>query len=250
MTTFATPSNIRDRDNRFRLSKDVTPGTSLPSGVTVTRTGVGAHRQTIVTFTNALITMTGLTTAGGHNGGTKLFDWPEAVIRLLGISYSLTMTAGSGGISDTAALVWGIGTAAMGVDNATLLTTEADLVPSVAATLVGGVKASTGTSVGAQITSLTDNSGGTASDTLAAITGSYVEATIENTVATLAAKINELVTKANTSQATRLDGTSAAKSAYLNIAVPDAGFTDSTTDTIAITGSIIFTWINEGDVAA
>jgi len=36
---------------------------------------------------------------------------------------------------------------------------------------------------------LTDSSGGTASDTLAAITGSYVEATIENTVASLAAKI-------------------------------------------------------------
>jgi len=34
---------------------------------------------------------------------------------------------------------------------------------------------------------LTDSSGGTASTTLAAITGSYVEATIENTVASLAA---------------------------------------------------------------
>jgi hypothetical protein len=46
----------------------------------------------------------------------------------------------------------------------------------------------------AAITALTDNSGGTASNTLAAITGSYVEATIENTVASLAAKINELRT--------------------------------------------------------
>lgn len=43
------------------------------------------------------------------------------------------------------------------------------------------------------IAELTDNSGGTASDTLAAITGSYVEATIENTVASLAAKINEII---------------------------------------------------------
>lgn len=40
---------------------------------------------------------------------------------------------------------------------------------------------------------LTDSSGGTASDTLAAITGSYVEATIENTVASLAAKINAII---------------------------------------------------------
>jgi hypothetical protein len=43
------------------------------------------------------------------------------------------------------------------------------------------------------ITSLTDSSGGTASDTLPAITGSYVEATIENTVASLALKINQIL---------------------------------------------------------
>lgn len=46
---------------------------------------------------------------------------------------------------------------------------------------------------GTAITSLTDSSGGTASNTLAAITGSYVEATIENTVASLAAKTNEIL---------------------------------------------------------
>lgn len=49
----------------------------------------------------------------------------------------------------------------------------------------------------ADIVVLTDSSGGTASNTLAAITGSYVEATIENTVASLAAKINELVAQVN-----------------------------------------------------
>lgn len=47
------------------------------------------------------------------------------------------------------------------------------------------------------IVALTDSSGGTASDTLAAITGSYVEATIENTVASLAAKINALIARQN-----------------------------------------------------
>jgi hypothetical protein len=47
--------------------------------------------------------------------------------------------------------------------------------------------------LGGQIALLTDNSGGTATDTLDAITGSYVEATIENTVATLAAKINAIL---------------------------------------------------------
>lgn len=51
--------------------------------------------------------------------------------------------------------------------------------------------------IGGGITALIDSSGGTASDTLAAITGSYVEATIENTVASLAAKINEIVARIN-----------------------------------------------------
>lgn len=48
------------------------------------------------------------------------------------------------------------------------------------------------------ITALTDNSGGTASNTIPAQTGSYVEATQETTVASLAGKINELVARVNT----------------------------------------------------
>ena|SRR3990167_364215 len=40
---------------------------------------------------------------------------------------------------------------------------------------------------------LVDSSGGTASGTLAAIEGTYTEATIENTVASLAAKINAII---------------------------------------------------------
>lgn len=43
------------------------------------------------------------------------------------------------------------------------------------------------------ITSLTDNSGGTASDTLADIEATYTEATIANAVASLAAKIEEIL---------------------------------------------------------
>lgn len=42
------------------------------------------------------------------------------------------------------------------------------------------------------ITALTDSSGGTASDTLAAISGTYVQAEVRNSIASLAAKINSL----------------------------------------------------------
>lgn len=45
---------------------------------------------------------------------------------------------------------------------------------------------------GAAQVALTDSSGGTASDTLAAISASYVQAEVRNSIASLAAKINEL----------------------------------------------------------
>lgn len=42
------------------------------------------------------------------------------------------------------------------------------------------------------ITDLTDNSGGTASDTIAAIGATYNQAQVQNAIASLAAKFNEL----------------------------------------------------------
>jgi hypothetical protein len=43
------------------------------------------------------------------------------------------------------------------------------------------------------LTALTDNSGGTASDTLADVPASYTEATLANQIASLAAKINAII---------------------------------------------------------
>lgn len=44
-------------------------------------------------------------------------------------------------------------------------------------------------------TSLTDSSGGTASDTIAAISGTYVQSEVRNAIASLAAKINDIGSK-------------------------------------------------------
>jgi hypothetical protein len=44
------------------------------------------------------------------------------------------------------------------------------------------------------ITPLTDNSGGTASATLAAISGTYTQSEVRNSVASLAAKVNAIIT--------------------------------------------------------
>lgn len=49
----------------------------------------------------------------------------------------------------------------------------------------------------ADITALTDNSGGTVSNTLADVPTSYTEATLANQIASLAGKVNELVAQVN-----------------------------------------------------
>jgi hypothetical protein len=46
---------------------------------------------------------------------------------------------------------------------------------------------------GGAVTPLTDSSGGTASDTLAAVESTYTQATLRNEVASLAAKVNALI---------------------------------------------------------
>ena len=71
---------------------------------------------------------------------------------------------------------------------------EMSMVPPLATEVVaqigGGVAAK---SQVAALTALTDNSGGTASDTIADVPGSYTEATLANQIASLAAKVNAII---------------------------------------------------------
>ena len=55
-----------------------------------------------------------------------------------------------------------------------------------------GIKAPIYGTDGAAITDLTDNSGGTASDTIAAIGATYSQTEVRNAIASLAAKITEI----------------------------------------------------------
>lgn len=107
------------------------------SAVTVVENGNGAVHKTVLTLASLSVTMTDAGAAGSH-GTVKLYDFPEGAIQYLGGSMNLTTLAGAGGIGDTAALVGGVGTAAVGVDNATLTTTEQDLLTSTAGSLTDG----------------------------------------------------------------------------------------------------------------
>lgn len=57
----------------------------------------------------------------------------------------------------------------------------------------GGVTAPFTDANGDVVASLTDNSSGTASDTIAAIGGTYDQDEVRNAIASLTAKINELI---------------------------------------------------------
>lgn len=96
-----------------------------------------ALRKTVITFDDHSITMTDATTAGSH-GSTKIYDFPAGAIQVLGSSCDLTTTAGAGGIDDAAEAVLSLGSATAGTDNATLTSTEADIIASYAGTLSSG----------------------------------------------------------------------------------------------------------------
>ena len=171
-----------------------TAGAAGSASVAVSESAAGAIKTTL-TLSGVSITMTDATTAGSH-GSLKLYDFPECNLLFLGGTCDLTITAGAGGITDTAAVVGSVGTATVGTDNATLTTTEADLIPSTASTLTAGA----GTTKGKTVTA-----------------GVVV-----------------------------FDGTTTAKDAYLNFAVPDAGSTAD--DTLTVSGTITLVWSNLGDV--
>ncbi len=112
-------------------------GAAAGTGVVATEYGAGTYHQTVLTLTNTPVIMTDATTAG-NQGTLKVYDFPAGNLTMLGATCDLTTLAGAGGIADTGALVGSVGTAAVGVDNATLTTTEANLIPSTAGTLVAG----------------------------------------------------------------------------------------------------------------
>jgi hypothetical protein len=114
-------------------------------------TGVAADERgarvqtTVLTIEDLEVTMTDATTNGSH-GSQKVYDFPAGNIMVLGAVTDLTIEAGAGGISDTASIVASVGSAAVGTDNATLTSTEANIVPSTAGTLTSGAGAVKGES--------------------------------------------------------------------------------------------------------
>ncbi len=112
-------------------------GTVGTGAVAVTESGTGAYHKTLFTFTAYSLTMTDAG-AAGNQGGAKIYSFPQGIITVLNASCNTTTLAGTGGIADTGAAVESLGTVVAAVDNATLTSTEADIIASFAGTLSSG----------------------------------------------------------------------------------------------------------------
>lgn len=90
-------------------------------------------RKLEFTFDDFVVTMTDATTNGNH-GGAKFADLAAGALVVLGAISNLAVEAAAG-IDADAAVVGAVGTAVAGTDNATLTSTEANIIPSTAVTL-------------------------------------------------------------------------------------------------------------------
>lgn len=217
-------------------------GTINGTGVTLTgEYTTGIVKQTVIRLDSVSITMTD-GGASGSIGSLKIYDFPAGLIRIHGARTKLTATAASG-IGASGTLKHSLGTAAAATTD-TLNLTKANIIPSTNTTLSSSAGTVAGISAATAVTALTDNSGGSASDTIAAQTGAYVQATQQNTIASLAAKINVLIaqnTLTGNGLALVVDGTSSAADVYLNFGVADAD--SSANSSVTVTGTITIDWM-------
>lgn len=93
-------------------------------------------RQTQLTFTNVKQVFTDAT-GNIYYGGTKVYTFPTSSLLILGTVTSLAIARVGALLPATASVVGSIGTATAAAD-ATLTSTEADIVASTAATLTSG----------------------------------------------------------------------------------------------------------------
>ena len=216
---------------------------TIGSGSTISliEESLGELHLTTITFASHVVTMTD-GGANGSIGNKEMYTFPQGLIKLLGARSNLTGLAASG-IGATATLKHSVGSAPAAT-NDTLNLTKANVIPSTNTTLASSAGTLSGKSLATAIVALTDNSGGTPSDTIPAQTDSYVEATQETTVASLAGKINEIIAHLvlNGSQlGPVLDGVSSAAKLYFNLGVADAGSTGNST--VTLNGTVKFAWV-------
>lgn len=111
-------------------------GVVAGTGVAVSE-GLRLTKRSTFTFTNVAVAIVDHTTNGAQ-GSLKIYDLPEGLISFSGAVMNLTIARVGTAIAAGAAVVASLGSATAGIGDATLTTTEADYIPSTAATLTAG----------------------------------------------------------------------------------------------------------------
>lgn len=108
-------------------------GTALVDAAVVVLESLKTLHRTLFTFTAKVIATVDHTTNGG-NATLPLYTFPRGNIQILGASSNLALTGDGTGVTTTAAVVGAIGTVVAASD-ATLTSTEANIIPSTVCTL-------------------------------------------------------------------------------------------------------------------
>lgn len=127
MATNPIPGLVIDRPTVLNLDDvgTIPTGSNAVAGLTVKECGVGALRQTWLTFSSVPITVT-RTGAANASAGQKVYTLPAGMVQVLGVAGSLAVTGfGSGSVT----IAYGIGSAVAAAD-ATLTSTEQDIANS------------------------------------------------------------------------------------------------------------------------
>jgi hypothetical protein len=115
-------------------------GAVAGTGNTVEELLSGVHKTTITLSSFSML----VATTGVGIVGTKIYDFPAGLIRILGAVADLTITTSGGGEIDADADVIASVGSVTAADDGTLTSTEANIVPSTAYTLVAGTKHAVG----------------------------------------------------------------------------------------------------------
>ena len=245
MAYLTSPNVVRDRPSNANTVGTVASVSGLKL---LGEYGFGPLRCATLGLTNVSVTANRNSTTSAW-GTQSLYTFPTGGTLVLGAFGRLTATRGEAtNMQPGAAFLYSIGSAAVVAgDAATVVDTKADIIPATTATMSGGTIAFNLLSRSA-ITVLTDNSGGTASDTLADVPGAYTEATLANQIASLAAKVNALIRNTSAAKVAAFDGTSSAAAAILNFSNSNGSSAQIATgdSSILFTGSVSLFYVNLG----
>lgn len=126
---------------------DQSDGTVSGIGVAVTQ-GVTGIQTAVFTATNLSVATVDNTTAGAQ-GSQKIFTFPAGNVTIIAATNDLTIARVGTALTATSAIVSSLGSVAASNADATLTSTEANIIPSTTATLTAGAGTVKGESTGA-----------------------------------------------------------------------------------------------------